>query len=296
VSDRTLRARLPADAPLSTWLGLDDWWNQSVALVKAHCPGLDAEAAALLDAVAARLKTFSQVEALEAEDLVVAAAASVGDAAAIAEVDRRLTRAAQQALGPMRLQPAEVDEVTQRTRELVLVGAPGRRSRLQSYSGRGPLDAWLRAVVARQALATVPQRPGSDSGVLRLSHPDPGPESQLKNAQHAAAVRAALEAAFAALTARQRTLLRLHGLDNLSLASIGAMYGKDASSVSRWLAAARAAVRTDVAARLGQQLELSPSAVESVLRSAGVASDVTLERLLAGTSTRDSGAATVRGP
>ena len=110
---------------------------------------------------------------------------------------------------------------------------------------------------------------------------DPDPELALLRARHRASFRAAFARAIAALTARERAVLRLSTLDGLTLARIGAMYGRDASTVSRWLEQIRhallAATRTELAAELGG----SPAELESLMRLADSELSVSLTRLLA---------------
>ena len=60
--------------------------------------------------------------------------------------------------------------------------------------------------------------------------------------QHRTAFRAALAAALATLSARDRTVLRMHALDGVPLAALATMHGVDRATISRWIAAARDAI------------------------------------------------------
>jgi RNA polymerase sigma-70 factor (ECF subfamily) len=67
-------------------------------------------------------------------------------------------------------------------------------------------------------------------------------------------------------------VLRLHALDGLSVASIGAMYRRDASTVSRWLDAIRRQLLAGTRAHLSEALSLSPSELDSLRRVASAPS------------------------
>ncbi len=210
-------------------------------------------------------------------DLELAAACLRNEADALTEFDRLLVTEVRRAVSPLDTSNTLVDEVLQVARERLLV-----ERKLGDYSGQGPLGAWLRAVAVRLALNE--KRPGAreDPTEAFADHAvaDPDPELALLRARHRAEFRAAFETAMKTLTSRERTLLRLSTCDGLTLAQIGTMYGKDASTVSRWLSLARQTLRTATRERLAQTLRLSTGALESVLRAADSELDVSLLRLL----------------
>jgi RNA polymerase sigma-70 factor (ECF subfamily) len=160
---------------------------------------------------------------------------------------------------------AFVDEVRQSLREKLFMPPP----RIAEYSGHGPLVAWLRAAAARTALnALRPERRAAlvDSDELEtLPNAAPDPDLQLLRGKHRGAFRAAFQQALAELPLRERTALKLNALDGVSLERIGAMYGKDKSTVSRWLAHAHQVLLEETKARLQAQLGLDSDEVESVV-------------------------------
>ena len=79
---------------------------------------------------------------------------------------------------------------------------------------------------------------------------------------------------------RERTLLRLHTVEGLSLERMGVMYRKDKATLSRWLAAAREKLAEETRARLAERLALAPPELASLLRAIRSQLEVSLLRLL----------------
>ncbi len=216
---------------------------------------------------------------LEGADVLLVAACLAGDAAALKHFEGLLVTEVRRAVAPLDTTNALVDDVTQLARERMLI-----ERKLGDYQGRGPLGAWLRAVAVRMALNA--KRPGAReeateaAGFADQHVADPDPELALLRARHRAEFRAAFEEAMKALTPRERTLLRLTTVDGLTLAQVGAMYGKDTSTASRWLATARETLRLKTREVLGRTLKLDTAELESVLRAADSELNVSLVRLL----------------
>ena len=210
------------------------------------------------------------------EDLELARRALTGDAAALVELDRRIaTEVARVAAG----QNIPPDELRQLLRERLLVGADPKLAR---YDGTGPLSAWLRAVAVR--LASNARRSGGTeqpvSTVPESAFAEPTAELTLLRVQYRAHFREAFTEALRGLEAKERTVLRLHTLDGLSLASIGTMFQKDASNVSRWLSRIRERLLEDTRAALGRRLSLEGSELESLMRVADSELTMSLSGLL----------------
>lgn len=210
------------------------------------------------------------------EDLELAHRALAGDATALAELDRRISTESARVAATQRL-PA--DEVRQLLRERLLVGSTPK---LSLYDGTGPLSAWLRAVAARvssnarrstaleEAVSTVPES----------ALAEPTAELTLLRLQYRAHFREAFTEALRALDPKERTVLRLHTLDGLSLASIGTMFQRDASNVSRWLGRIRERLLEDTRSALGRRLSLEGSELESLMRVADSELTMSLSGLL----------------
>jgi RNA polymerase sigma-70 factor (ECF subfamily) len=168
--------------------------------------------------------------------------------------------------------------VTQLVRERLLLPP----SRLADYAGQGSLASWIRAVAVRVALNA--RRPGAReepvSSVPDQPIADADPELALLRSRYREAFRTAFAEAVGALTPRDRTIMRLTALDGLTCAQVGQMYGKDASTVSRWLASSRAVLLEKTRHLLSTSLNLSPSALDSLMRVADSELDLSISRLL----------------
>lgn len=217
-----------------------------------------------------------------AADLLLAAACVCQDPPSLLAFDSLLVKEVARTVRPLDSSPTFLDEVTQLVRERLLVKAPGREAMLADYAGLGSLSAWLRAVSMRVALnARRPHaREAPVSSVPEQPLADPDPELQLLQKRYREEFRAAFATAIAALSARERTLLRLTSLDGLTLAQVGPMYGKDASTISRWLLSAREQLLSGTRAALSATLQLSTTELDSVMRAADSELNLSLSRLL----------------
>jgi RNA polymerase sigma-70 factor (ECF subfamily) len=214
---------------------------------------------------------------MSSHDLELARACLAGDTPALGQLETLVKTEVRRAVAPLDATGVLVDEVTQLVRERLLV-----EKKLADFSGEGSLASWLRAVAVRVALNA--RRPGArEELVSQLPDAplaDPDPELALLRAHHREAFRAAFTEALAVLSARDRTILRLTALDGLSLARVGQMYGKDASTVSRWLASSREVLLQRTRASLARSLQLSDSALDSVMRAADSELHLSIARLL----------------
>ncbi len=213
------------------------------------------------------------------EDLELAQRALTGDPAALAALDLRIAGEAARVAVTQRM---PVDELRQLLRERLLVSSGGTPVRLSQYDGTGPLSAWLRAVAVR--VSSNAKRSGARedavSSVPESTLATPNAELTLLRVQYRDHFRAAFTEALGGLEAQDRTVLRLHTLDGLSLASIGTMFQRDASNVSRWLARIRERLLEQTRAALGRRLSLDGSELESLMRVADSELTMSLSGLL----------------
>ncbi|HET6582319.1 MAG TPA: sigma-70 family RNA polymerase sigma factor, partial [Nannocystaceae bacterium] len=200
-----------------------------------------------------------------AEDLAFAAACTSGDAAAQARLEglvRGLSRECAHKLG---LAPAECDEVVQRAMVRLLAGATTSAT-LASYEGRGPLGAWLRVCVAREALML--RRSEGRHETLELSdaiEPVFDPELRLLEAEGRSAVKAAFQAAFERLAPADKVLLAYHFVDGLGMRELGPLFGIDGSNVSRRLARIRSELLAETRRLLSTTRGLGETTIDDVV-------------------------------
>lgn len=266
---------------------LESVLGELVARARAAWPGVELSPEAFVGYLGRRLPPGEAPErslrAVHAEDLYLAAACVEGEAGARAALEAhylpRMRAAARRVL-----QDADAAEVVQRVRTRLVWGEAGGAPGLAAYQGRGPLAAWLRAAVVRAALNT--RRAGArqeraEQEAIASATLGPAADWVPPSERHAEDFRAALAEALEALPARERTLLRLHLVEGLSLERLGTVYRAHKSTVSRWLAQAREEVREGTRVRLAERLRLSPSEVHSLVRDEAEQWDQTLSGLLA---------------
>jgi len=145
------------------------------------------------------------------------------------------------------------------------VGKEGRRSKLESYTGRGSLEGWLRTVLAREYVNRYRKQRrllSFDEAVeapaqARAAEPPVSVSEQEKAAQ-------ATDAALAALSPEEQFLLAAYYLDGRTLAEMGRAVGLHESTVSRRLEKITSGLRKDIVKRLCRS-GMSKGAAEEIL-------------------------------
>ncbi len=240
----------------------------------------EAFAAELAARIPAEEQPLDALRAMRVEDVYLAVACAAGDAAAIAEVERRYVPELHRALGGMGLS-AVSEEAVQAMREELFVGAPGTPPRIANYSGRGDLRHWLRVVAGRMGLRLAAAKPRAemplqDSGAIAASA---DVEIDYLKRTYGEAFRPAFREALESLTSRERLLLKQRFSHHLSLDEVAAMNGVHASTVSRWVADAREKLVTATRERMMTRLNVGRAEAESILRLIQSQLDVTLSSL-----------------
>jgi RNA polymerase sigma-70 factor (ECF subfamily) len=219
-----------------------------------------------------------------AADLYLAAACAAQDAAAIASFDATLPAIVRPALARLGMPPSDDDEIVQRVRVALLAPTSGGAPGLTGYSGRGDLRAYIRAVAVRLALKRLEREDaapaGDDTEVLALlPAADDSPELRLLKERCRADLRAGFAAAVAELSARERTLLRQHYVDGLSIDVLGALHGVHRATCARWIEAARTKILRGIRAHLRSALALGDAELDSAIALVRSQLDLSLSRL-----------------
>ncbi|MFT3706948.1 MAG: sigma-70 family RNA polymerase sigma factor [Archangium sp.] len=209
-------------------------------------------------------------------DLQLASAALSGDASALRRLDELLANIGDW-VSRLSLSAAEIDELTQRIRELLLVGSAPK---LKEYAGKGPLGAWLRVLAVRLAMRdkarAQPTENVDDTTLATLG--SQSPEHQLARARWQAIFDEALKASFGALSDEQRTLFRLQFRQGLTLDQIATVLQVHRATVARRISEAREKLWDDLTARLREKLGAAED-VETLLRDYRSRLDVSLSGL-----------------
>jgi RNA polymerase sigma-70 factor (ECF subfamily) len=221
--------------------------------------------------------------ALHATDLYLACACARGEAAAIAELERRFIETCTRFL-PAADRDAIGDEVKQELRGRLLVGGADQRPAIGRYAGSGPLEGWLRVTTVRcaRSLRRSERRPARrraelDSQAL-LRAPDP--EADFLRLRYQPEFEDALRRALVALEPRDRNLLRLHYLDGIPLDRLGRLHQVSRATATRRVAAARQALFDQTYHLLQEQLRMTRSEFESLLRYVKSDLSISIQRSL----------------
>lgn len=235
----------------------------------------DAITAGAPDAVDATLA------ALHVADLDLALACAAGDPQALADFDREIL-----ARVPMFLarHPARdhADEIRQRLRERLLVARPDQPARIAAYAGRGSLASWVRVAAVRAASNLIrDERPHDElPDEVPAAALDDVPELRVLEGRYKAAFRAAFRAAFAGLDAEDRTTLKLHFLDGVTVRQLAPLLGVSSATAGRRLLAAQQRLGEVVLAQLSATLDAPVADLASAVRVLVSRLEVSLSALL----------------
>jgi RNA polymerase sigma-70 factor (ECF subfamily) len=245
---------------------LNELWLAS----RASWPGVEVSAAAFQSYIADRLPApieIAAIDQLSASDLYLACACVLGAPGALASFERGFLVHVARFVARLDGSHAVAEEVRQTLRERLFVGSADSPARLVGYQGRGPLLGWVRVAALRCALDLLRDRDGRaevelDDGLTDRMAGDI--EDDLIKAQYRYEFEDSVAEALRKLPQRDRNLLRLHFCGKVSTHKLATMFGVDQSTVVRWLAAARTAVRDDARARLLERLQLTAAEVDSL--------------------------------
>jgi len=225
---------------------------------------------------------IAALEAVHAADLYLACALGKSDARAIAIAESELMPLVRQSVGKVDSTRAFVDEVSQRVREKLLVGA---EPAIDQYRGTGPLARWVRVIATRIALdlkrADKKTVDDDDEAVAQLPAPD-DPELEMIWRTCAVEYKAALTEAFGRLTAKDRTLLRQRFLDELDIEALGRVHRVHPSTVFRWIEKITERLADETRTALMEKLRLSESQARSMERMVASQLQLSLPRMLRG--------------
>jgi RNA polymerase sigma-70 factor (ECF subfamily) len=269
---------------------LDQALDDAVAAARAEWPGLALAPERFRQHLAERVPEGTGADELAravcVPDLFLACACALSvDGAALA-FEKRYMPVVAAAAGRVGGSAEMIDEVKQIVREILFVGAGSSRPAIADFSGRGNLHAWVRVIATREALRLLRRDKGrvsvQDEGLYAVLAPSEEGDPQLDHLKerYRAEFRKAFLAAVAGLPRRERTALRLHVLDGLSIDEIAPLYRVHRSTAARWLTRARELLLEGTRAGLMRELGLATAEVDSVIRLIQSNLDVTLSGVL----------------
>jgi RNA polymerase sigma-70 factor (ECF subfamily) len=236
------------------------------------------------DRIRGAVRIADELDALPAADLHLATACAAGNPTAIERFEDRYFRAARDALRRMGRDAAAADDILQRVRERLFVAAPGEAPRIRTLAGGGDLGALVRIAAVRLALNAQrdDHRDGGDpEPLLAQLALGSDPEAEVIAEHTRAEVERAFTDALATLAPRDRTLLRLHLVHDLSIDEIGATFRVHRSTAARWLARIRSELEDGTLSRLQDRLGAGDTEAASLIRLVRSRLDVSFSRILA---------------
>ncbi|MFP2961351.1 sigma-70 family RNA polymerase sigma factor [Myxococcus sp. 1LA] len=289
----TLTALLLAGAPeplheaLRCAPELESLLTELVEKGRAAWPTVALAPAALLHHVGRHLREqgppLDALRQLHGEDVYLACACAQGEPQALLLFEKHVLQKSAARLS--RHSAAQVDEVLQVTRQRLLLGVHGGAPKIAEYSGRGSLGGWVRIVASRiggelREQAGRHEQACTPPEALEqlLSRDDP--ERNVLQAHSRQALSESLQVALAALSERERALLRLHHLHGLTMDRIATLYAEPRSSVARHVAQARELLLKRTHRELAARLKLDGREVESLLGLVQSRLDLSLHRLM----------------
>jgi RNA polymerase sigma-70 factor, ECF subfamily len=218
-------------------------------------------------------------------DLALAQAASRGNPAAIAAIER-VHRPLIESVCWRYAGPAQsAADLGQILRERLYVAGPGASPRIADYAGQGPLAGWLRITAVRCFIdlgrrKDRPREAPSASGELAL--PDPSDLSlEVIKTEYRGAVSQAMRDASAELDLADRHVLHQHFVAGLSIDQLGVALGIHRATAARRVVRAREALVGKTRALLAARLRLASDELDDVIGMVLSRLDVSIPRLLA---------------
>lgn len=218
-----------------------------------------------------------------AADLYLAAACVSQTPAAISEFLARFGERIPQYLGRLARTSDLISEVRQIIAMRCLVAEPGRPAGLDSYSGAGSLEGWVRATAVREALALT-KRTEREShrfeSVLEGHMSWADQEIAMLRKVYCEPVSRAFAAACAQLSPEHRALLRLHFAQGVTTGQLATMYAVSRATLVRRLTEAREALIALVKTNLKSAVGVAENDFFSVLKLVNSQLDLRLSMVL----------------
>jgi RNA polymerase sigma-70 factor (ECF subfamily) len=218
--------------------------------------------------------------AARAGDLYLAWACAERDPAGLAHFDRHHLGRIEMYVARWGLSNDAVDELRQQLRIRLLVG---ESPRIGQYSGRGPLSAWVRTCAVRLGLSLVSEADSlvQDIGAIdALVGESVGPEVSALRNRYGPSFMAALERSLSSLDSREKTILRMHFVDNLNIDAIGRIYRVHRATVARWIVGVRKRVLLNLWSELQLDVPATFSECQSLLAAVKQDLDINLMGVL----------------
>ena len=216
-------------------------------------------------------------------DLYLACAAGAGDHAAVRLIDEQFIARLPARIRRLGSAMDKVGDVLQTVRERLFSGDVPR---IRAYNGAGPLEQWIKVVAIRTAI----DLHRSDQSIPRVERAwletvaprDADVSALMMKVEYKRELEAAIRDLVPQLSARYRSVLRLHVVQGVSIEKIAASYGVHRVTVARWVWTAGEILLDGLRARFRAKFGIVPSEFDSMARMAKSQLSIDLAVLLAG--------------
>jgi RNA polymerase sigma-70 factor, ECF subfamily len=263
-----LQRRVPPAQVEALASALNRWADEATRIA----PRLRVPATSVIDATLRAIDAGIALDRVFGVDLCLALAVDSHDESAIEHVVGRMLPAALLAARKVDRSETFLDELRSLVSERLFKKSEQGQTRFAQFTGQGPLGAWLRATVVRQALtlkrsgAALPDDDEGSEATGALA--DVTPELRVLDTQYRAVFRQAFEAVITTLEPSDQLLLKLYYVDGLSMEAIGKFQGRNKSNVSRALERLHHQVLSETRERLGAVTGAGDAELDSLMDSA----------------------------
>jgi RNA polymerase sigma-70 factor (ECF subfamily) len=202
---------------------------------------------------------------LEAEALYLCCACAQGQPDALRLFESESGSVARAAIKRINSDEDFVSDTLQELWRKLLVG---EAARVRSYSGRGPLHAWVRVAAARVALDRARSGKRGERRRVeltdRLADADVDLEAALLRARFGRAFQEALSASVASLPQEERNVLRMHVVGQCSIDEIARVYAVHRATAARRIERTRSKIYEQVREALQVTHKLTASEFNSL--------------------------------
>jgi RNA polymerase sigma-70 factor (ECF subfamily) len=264
--------------------------ERCVTAAQAAHPELAADADRFGSALARGKREGRGAEAwlgsVRAADLWLAVACEGGDTTAIDHFQRTFAAEVRRAAQRSQRAPIDADDLVQLVWQKLFVGDAESRPKIAEYAGEGDLKGWVRVVAVRSLVDAARKRSGGESpasgdrAVELLFSAGDDPELEYLKRHYRHEFASAFTEAIGALAPEDRTALRQHFVDRLTVDQIAHAQGIHRATAARRVQKAREDLLADTRKRLMARLRLSRGELESVMRMIESQLHVSVGRLL----------------
>ena len=256
--------RLSSDAVSSDVV--DQELEARIAAAREVYPSVTNSDADVAAHVASKLVGDTTLDRVDVAQLFLALACARRDPAALAIVERETFGEIDAAYRRFADVPVSADDVRQRMREKLFVGASPA---ILKYGGLGSLRSWVRASVLNLLLTILKREsreaPTDEALFDVVISTAPGADAAYMKLASRAELEAALGSAMSGLGDRDQALLRHAYVDGRSIDEIGAVYAVHRATAARWVAAARIELVTRTLEDLMHRLQISETEARSIV-------------------------------